>query len=63
MKIMKKILIFPVTSLQIIVLIPLISITTGLFMAGMVFMSNENRKKAIEQLEEVAKSVKERKKK
>lgn len=62
MKIMKKILMFPVTILQIIVLIPLISITTGVFMAGMVFMSNENRKKAIERLEEVAKSVKERKK-
>ena len=62
MKIMKKILMFPVTILYIIVLIPLISITTGVFMACMVFMSNENRKKAIEQIEEVVKSVKERKK-
>ena len=62
MKIMKKILMFPVTILYIIVLIPLISIATGVFMACMVFMPNENRKKAIEQLEEVAKSVKERKK-
>lgn len=62
MKIMKKILMLPVTILKLVLLVPLVSILTALFMVGMVFMSNENRKKAIKHLEEVAKSVKERKK-